>query len=67
MALGLQLGDETIVRLRESPEIGKCRVSAADFVVGHDHDAIPFACERFEMNAVNAVSQHQLGAIWLAH
>ena len=37
------------------------------FVAGHDHYAIPFACECFEMNAVNAFSEHQLAAIWLAH
>jgi hypothetical protein len=67
MPLGLQLGGETIVCLRKSPEIGECCVSSADFVAGHDHDAIPFACERFEMNAVNSVSEHQLAAIWLAH
>jgi hypothetical protein len=66
MPLGLQLGGETVVCLRKGSEIGECGVAAADFVAGHDHYTIPFACERFEMNAVDAVSEHQLAAIWLA-
>jgi hypothetical protein len=45
---------------------GECCVSSAYFFAGYDHDAIPFARERFEMNAVNVVSEHQLAAIWSA-
>src|SRR6266702_6052947 len=67
MPLRLQLGGETVVCLRKSSEIGECRVSSADFVAGHDHYAISFTCECFEMNAVNAVSEHQLAPIWSAH
>src|SRR5438876_8072586 len=67
MPLRLQLGGETVVCLSKSSEIGKRRVSSADFVAGHDHYAIPFTCECFEVNAVDAVSEHQLAAIWLAH
>jgi len=64
---GLQLGGETVVCLRKSSKVGEGGVSSADPVAGHDHHAIPFARECFEMNAVNAVSEHQLAAIWLAH
>src|SRR5258705_13770506 len=59
MPLGLQLGGETVVGLGEGPEIGECGVSAADLVGGHDYHAIPFPCECFEMNTVDAVTQHE--------
>jgi hypothetical protein len=64
--LGFELGGETVVCLRQGPEVGECCVSSADFVGGHDHYAIPFACECLEMNAINAVSEHEPAAIWLA-
>ena len=55
------LGAKSVRCWLEGSKIGESGVSAAQLFTVHHHYTGSFANSGFKMNAVNAVSKHQLG------